>query len=270
MSPRTGATTTPTLPTDAALFARLEASARADGKAAYFRLHRHRYAAILAALSAPPGARVLEVGVTPGQCTRLLVERGYRVSGVDLDPSARQALWEHLGVEVRQAHLEREALPFPDTAFEWVVFSEVIEHLVYSPLPLLRELRRVLVPGGRLIITTPNELYLKSRLRAMLRMLLWQSLQTREEFRHQMLLEGDARYTTHSRTYTLHELCWVVEQAGLRVVEQRYEAAWEYVGLEQGRLLQNPPGVLAKGTLTAITTLVPPLRSMLLVVAARA
>lgn len=256
-----------TIPID--LFHRLEQSARADGKDAYFRLHRHRFAAMLAAIDAPPGARILEVGVTPGQFTQLLVEAGYCVSGVDLNPAPRRALWERLGVEVRQANLEREPVPFTDAAFDWVVFSEVIEHLVYSPLPVLREFRRVLAPGGKLLITTPNELYAKSRLRAIVRMLLWQSLATRAEFRHQMLLEGEARYTTHSRTYTMGELCWLVEQAGFRTVQRRYVAPWERVGLEPERLRRHPLRVLVKGAFAGLTAALPPTRSMLLVVGAR-
>lgn len=257
------------------LFRQVEQSAHVDGKGAYFRLHRHRFAAILAALAAtddpaPNGARLLEVGVTPGHCTQLLVGSGYHVSGVDLDPTRRQALWNQLGVPVHRANLEREPLPFDDESFEWIVFSEVIEHLVFSPLPVLRECWRVLTPGGRLLITTPNELYLKSRLRALLRLLLWQSLDTRAEFRHQMMLEGEARYTTHSRTYTMGELCWLVEQAGFGVVLHRHEAAWERVGLEARRLWHTPPSVLAKGALTVLTTLLPPLRSMLLVVGEKA
>ncbi len=247
------------------LLKRLEQSARADGKDAYLRLHRYRYAALLAALDAAP-ARVLEVGVTPGQFTQLLVESGYHVSGVDLAPSARRALWERLGVEVRQANLEREPLPFTDSSFDWIVFSEVIEHLVYSPLPVLREFQRVLVPGGKVVISTPNELYFKSRLRAIVRLLLWQSVATTAEFRHQMRLEGEARYTTHSRTYTMGELCWLLREAGFLLHTRRYVAAWEPVGLEAGRLRQHPLGVLGKGALAALTGAVPPVRSMLLVV----
>jgi SAM-dependent methyltransferase len=253
----------------AQLFRQLERSAQADGKEAYFRLHRHRYAAILDALRAPPGARVLEVGVNPGQFTQLLVGRGYRVSGVDLNPAPRQALWDQLNVEVRQAHLEHDPLPFPDGSFDWLVFSEVIEHLVYSPLPVLREFRRVLAPGGRLLVTTPNELYFKSRMRAIVRMLLWQSLATRDEFRHQMRLEGDARYTTHSRTYTMGELSWLLTEAGFAVRERRYLAPWEQVGLEAQRLRSAPHRVLAKALLAGVTAALPPTRSMLLAVGQR-
>jgi SAM-dependent methyltransferase len=251
-----------------AIFEQVQRSAAADGKAAYFRLHQHRFAAMLRAMEGPRGA-VLEVGVTPGHFTELLVQSGFQVRGVDLDPAKRRALWERLGVEVRQANLEREALPFRDAAFDWVVFSEVIEHLLYSPLTVLREFRRVLRPGGRLLITTPNELYFKSRMRTILRAALWQSLSTREEFRHQMLLEGEARYTTHARTYTMGELTWLVEQAGLRVVRRSYEAPWEQVGLETARLRTHPLRVLAKGAFAAVTAALPPTRSMLLVVGQR-
>ncbi|MBC8078485.1 MAG: class I SAM-dependent methyltransferase [Chloroflexales bacterium] len=254
---------------ETAQFRQLERFAQADGKEAYYRLHRYRYAAILDALHAPAGERVLEVGVNPGQFTQLLVGRGYRVSGVDLNPAPRQALWDKLNIEVRQAHLEHDPLPYPDASFDWIVFSEVIEHLVYSPLPVLREFRRVLAPGGRLLITTPNELYFKSRARAILRLLLWQSLATRDEFRHQMRLEGDARYTTHSRTYTMGELCWLVAEAGFTVRERRYLASWEQVGLEATRLRRAPHRVLAKALLAGTTAALAPTRSMLLAVGQR-
>jgi len=254
--------------TPPALFARAEQAARADGKEAYFRLHRYRYAAVLEALPPPP-ATVLEVGVTPGQFTRLLVESGYRTSGVDLDPHKRAALWAELGVEVRQANLEQEPIPFADQSFDCAVFSEVIEHLVYSPLPVLREIYRVLKPGGALVLSTPNELYFKSRLRTLLHVLRWQSLDTPAEFRHKMLLEGTARYTTHARTYTMPELVWLVQQAGLQVAVRRYSAAWERVGLDEGRLRHKPLQVLGKRALLGITTVVPSTRSMLLLVAVR-
>ncbi|MFC6974517.1 class I SAM-dependent methyltransferase [Halomicroarcula sp. GCM10025709] len=59
---------------------------------------------------------------------------------------------------------DAERLPFTNRSFDTVVFAEVVEHLV-DPVPVLRELRRILVPGGRLVLTTPNPMGLYRYLR---------------------------------------------------------------------------------------------------------
>jgi SAM-dependent methyltransferase len=51
---------------------------------------------------------------------------------------------------------EAERFPYADASFDAAVCSEVIEHLKYDPAHMLREINRVLKPGGRLILTTPN------------------------------------------------------------------------------------------------------------------
>jgi len=51
---------------------------------------------------------------------------------------------------------EAERFPYADASFDTAVCSEVIEHLKYDPAHMLGEINRVLKPGGRLILTTPN------------------------------------------------------------------------------------------------------------------
>lgn len=237
----------------------------ADAKPAYFRLHRHRFQKLLAVLPPPP-ARVLEIGTTPGTFTEILRRAGYDVAGVDLFPDQRAELWRRLGVEVRFCNIDEQPLPFETAGFDAVVLSEVIEHLVSAPLPALREMARVLRPGGRLIITTPNQHYLKSRLKTLADVLLGRPFEPFAEFQRAMTLAGPQRYYNHSRLYTLQELAWLVEQSGLQVGLARYASAWEQVGVEPRRALRHPLRVGVKAGLVLLTSAFPRWRSMLLVV----
>jgi SAM-dependent methyltransferase len=65
---------------------------------------------------------------------------------------------------VSQLDLNAQPLPYPDESFDLVTCSEVLEH-VENFRAVLREIRRVLKPGGLMVITTPNVLNMKSRLR---------------------------------------------------------------------------------------------------------
>lgn len=67
-------------------------------------------------------------------------------------------------VPITQLDLNTHPLPYPDGSFDLVTCSEVLEH-VENYRAVLREIRRVLKPGGLMVITTPNVLNMKSRLR---------------------------------------------------------------------------------------------------------
>jgi len=244
-------------------------STAAREKAAYFRLHQHRFRALLTAIGHEPACDVLEIGATPGQFTEILVDAGYRVTATDLFPEQRAALWQRLGVAVQFCNLDEQPLPYPDESFDVVVFSEVIEHLTASPLHALREMARVLRPGGRLIVSTPNQHYLKSRLRTLADILLARPFEAFSEFQRSMQLAGAQRYYNHSRLYTMQELCWLLEEASLSVTQTRFADAWERVGVDAARLRHHPVRVAVKAALIALGYVLPGARSMLLVVGRR-
>ncbi|MBB6693122.1 methyltransferase domain-containing protein [Cohnella xylanilytica] len=103
------------------------------------------------------GKRVLDAASGSGFGTRMLKDAGAaEVEGVDIDAeSVRLANRDYAapGISFRVGDVLR--LPFPNESFDVVVTFETIEH-VPDGAQWLREAARVLKPGGRLIVSTPN------------------------------------------------------------------------------------------------------------------
>ena len=107
------------------------------------------------------GPDVLDVGCSQGIASILLAREGHRVVGIDREHEAIRAARERLDQEEAQVRErvefrvgEGRAVGFADGSFDAVLFGEVLEHQL-DPGKLLDEARRVLRPGGRIVITTP-------------------------------------------------------------------------------------------------------------------
>lgn len=103
-------------------------------------------------LPAKPGGRLLEVGFGNGQTLRRMQSLGWSVQGVEFDPVAVNNA-RASGLNVYQGDLASQH--FPESSFDAVVSSHVIEHLP-DPEGFLNECRRVLKRDGSLVIYTPN------------------------------------------------------------------------------------------------------------------
>src|SRR4051794_29256566 len=99
------------------------------------------------------GLEVLDAGCGSGPLTEALRARGAVVSGFDLSPAMVELARQRLGgdADVSVADLG-EPLPYPDDRFDLVVASLSL-HYVEDWASTLAELRRVLRPGGRLVVS---------------------------------------------------------------------------------------------------------------------
>ena len=112
----------------------------------------------LALLEGMARGRVLDAPCGQGLLARALARAGHEVWACDLDPDALAASHD---VRFHVADLNA-SLPYPDAFFDAVVSLEGVEHLT-RPAACLTEFARVLRPGGRLVLTTPNVNNVQSR-----------------------------------------------------------------------------------------------------------
>lgn len=102
------------------------------------------------------GRRILDAGCGSGPLFAELRDRGAVVTGIDASAGMLEQARRRLGADadLRVADLA-DPLPFPDGAFDDVVASLVL-HYLRDWGPTLAELRRVLAPGGRLIVSVEH------------------------------------------------------------------------------------------------------------------
>jgi len=163
----------------------------------------------LPGLGLSPRARVLDApcGATAA-LSLALMERGFSVTAADLDAQAEA----RLGKAFAKVDLDM-LLPWQDKSFDAVFSTEGIEHLE-NHFSFLREMCRILKPGGILVLTTPNLTALRSRVR-----FLGSGFFGRDS---RPLNEASRHPLHHIGLATFPELRYELHMSGFRVLEVRH------------------------------------------------
>lgn len=120
------------------------------------------HAAVMRIFEVEKRGNVLDVGAGDGSLTAALKAVGFYVSACDIDPSQ----FKVGDMPCKTVDLNK-AWPYDDAAFDYVTAVEVIEHLE-NPMHMIREAKRVLRRGGKLVLTTPNIMNIFSRVKFLL------------------------------------------------------------------------------------------------------
>ncbi|HEY9844403.1 MAG: class I SAM-dependent methyltransferase [Candidatus Sericytochromatia bacterium] len=108
----------------------------------------------------PPlrGQRVLDAGCGPGVYSLWLAQQGAEVTALDYSPAMLEMLRKQAGrrspIRLLQADLSGP-LPLPNQGFDLILCAMVLQHL-RDWAPVLQEFRRLLAPGGRLVLSTTH------------------------------------------------------------------------------------------------------------------
>jgi SAM-dependent methyltransferase len=98
------------------------------------------------------GAKILDVGCGRGDFLNAFKAYGLKAYGVDRDPSGAKCAPD---VDIQSCDVERSVFPYEDQGFDIVFSKSVIEHLSDAE-NFMKESYRVLKPGGRIILMTPD------------------------------------------------------------------------------------------------------------------
>jgi SAM-dependent methyltransferase len=146
---------------------------------------------VLDRMGLPDRARILDAGCGSGRNMIELARHG-TVTGVELSPPSVEIARRRATGEVIEGSILE--MPFAAESFDLAVSLDVIEHL-QDDLAALKELRRVVAPGGRLLVTVPA---------------------------YQWLWSGHDEINHHHRRYTRRSLLDVAQQAGWECARTTY------------------------------------------------
>jgi SAM-dependent methyltransferase len=179
----------------------------------YFNFHCRRFDYLLDKLEKfyAPGKKFLDIGSFQGFMMLGAKLAGYDVFGIDLLKyvEAMAPLSRKYNFDNRAGDL-RDPLPFADATFDLILFSEVLEHFDFHPLSFFKEIKRILKPGGRIIITTPN----LCRLNNCLSLIFNQSINWD--------IKENYHENIHRREFTKSEIDWLLAEAGLKIFSSEF------------------------------------------------
>ncbi len=158
--------------------------------------------------------QLLDIGPTP---FTLLLKRlfpHYDIGALDRTPHLA-ARFRAAGIELRTWDLDNERPPYDEASFDLVLFTEVLEHVFAPPSEVLNGIRRIMRPGGRLILSVPNFAALHKRIR----LLLGQSPLPHPD---EQMKKGWIHGHGHLHEYTMAEIVSIVERVGFRVASRRH------------------------------------------------
>lgn len=191
------------------------------GNSKYIRNHRHEYLRTVQDVDRYFGfsrdKSVFEIGAFFGVVSIALSRMGYEVTASDvveyMSLDAQKQRFEKENVSTHYMNLQNYILDLPSESVDCIIMCEVLEHLNFNPLPLFKEINRVLRKGGLFYLALPNGAQIRNRLNLMSGRPI--GIEVREFFdqldsSHELLANG------HWREYTMGEVKEMLEPLGFK------------------------------------------------------
>jgi len=235
-------------------------------RSTYVQRHRHEYIRTVNDMLqfCPVGdggaVRVLEIGSFFGVVCMALKFLGYNVTASDvpeyIDMPAQTTRYARHGILTKAIRLENYVLPFEDETFDAIIMCEVLEHLNFNPLPLLKEINRIGRPQSVFYLSLPNGANVYNRKAVAIGRPIGRMV---EDFFSQLDPRSSHITNGHWREYTAPEVRAMLEPLGFKIAKQYYFSAGE----------TQPPNTIRKKVARLVYETIPSLKENQTTIAVR-
>lgn len=161
---------------------------------------------------------ILDVGCSPGHIAISLARMGHTVTGIDLNDNylvKYKSEWQK-EISRKQWDIEKTRLDYNDEQFDYILFTEILEHIsITHPKYILSDLFRLLKPGGILYLTTPNVSCFTNIL---------QLVKNKNIFWDPDIFYGST--DRHNREYTSHDIEKILKDANIKNYDISFFSTW--------------------------------------------
>lgn len=167
--------------------------------------------------------KVLEIGSFLGPVSISLKKIGYDVYALDIpefyQSVSLRSLYKENDIPFIGLNLRKHQLPYESDFFDAIIICEVIEHLNFNPLPVLKEMNRILKKDGHIYIGMPNQSHIVKRIKLLIGKSIHNSI---DDFFKQLDRNDNMIVGLHWREYTLNETIQMIEKMGFETIQKYY------------------------------------------------
>jgi len=167
--------------------------------------------------------RILEIGAYLGAVSCSLARLGFDVTALDLpdfiNNKRLKTRYSQNGVLTIGANLSDNVISVESNYYTLVVMCETLEHLNFNPLPIIAEMNRVLVDGGHLYLSLPNQASLPNRIKLFSGRSIHNPI---IDFAMQLNRESNMIAGIHWREYTAVELDELITMVGFSIIRHDF------------------------------------------------
>jgi ubiquinone/menaquinone biosynthesis C-methylase UbiE len=225
-----------------------------DKEIHYMEVHKYAFknTAKLIPISSEP-IRILDIGPTPFTIFIKKKFQNYDVWALDRTELMKERL-RQAGIQLSVCDLDECSLPFEDDYFDLVIFTEVLEHVFAPHTDVLREVKRIIRPSGKLILAAPNIASLVNRIKLLF------GVTPLENADNQMKKEWVHGHG-HIHEYTRKELLSLCKSLGFKISSVRMLSINPLYTLAQASLIK----FFIKFFYYSIVFFIPPFRTSICV-----